>query len=93
MRDLWQGTLPHGRKPGPMATFTIGGLAGLITVYTTQPLDVVKTRMQSLKASTQYRNSLDAGIKIAKKEGILTLWSGTVPRLLRLTVSDIWSFS
>lgn len=70
-----------------MATFTIGGLAGLITVYATQPLDVIKTRMQSLQANTQYRNSLDAAVKVVRNEGVLTLWSGAVPRLVRLTVS------
>ena len=87
LKDLWQKRLPPGRKPDSVATFTIGGLAGLITVYSTQPLDVVKTRMQSLDAPRQYRNSLDAAFKIVRSEGVLTLWSGAVPRLARLTVS------
>jgi solute carrier family 25 citrate transporter 1 len=87
IRDIWQRRLPHGQKPDSIATFTIGGLAGLITVYATQPLDVIKTRMQSLQANLQYRNSLDATVKIVRNEGVLTLWSGAVPRLARLIVS------
>lgn len=33
-----------GKKLGMLSTFGIGGIAGLITVYVTQPLDTVKTR-------------------------------------------------
>ncbi len=37
-----------------MGTFAMGGIAGLITVYVTQPLDTIKTRMQSLEARHLY---------------------------------------
>ena len=35
-------------------TFGLGAAAGLVTVYTTMPLDVIKTRMQSLGARGTY---------------------------------------
>ena len=44
LRQLAQGYAAPGEKLGAGSTFALGGLAGLITVYVTQPLDVVKTR-------------------------------------------------
>lgn len=68
-------------------TFAAGALAGIITVYTTMPLDVVKTRMQGLDAKTMYKNSVDCLIKVVKANGVFSLWKGTTPRLTRLIVS------
>ncbi|KAG7136165.1 Tricarboxylate transporter FUM11 like protein [Verticillium longisporum] len=65
----------------------MGGLAGLITVYVTQPLDTIKTRMQSIEARSQYGNSFRCAALIFKHEGVLTFWSGALPRLARLVVS------
>ncbi|SPO05528.1 probable citrate transport protein, mitochondrial [Cephalotrichum gorgonifer] len=76
-----------GEKLGTAGTFAMGGLAGLITVYVTQPLDTVKTRMQSIEAKTAYGNSLRCAALIFKNEGILTFWSGALPRLARLVMS------
>ncbi|KAG4426889.1 fumarase, partial [Cadophora sp. M221] len=39
LRQLAQSYTAPGEKLGTMATFGIGGIAGLITVYVTQPLD------------------------------------------------------
>ena len=44
IKQLAQGYVAPGEKLGTISTFSIGGLAGLITVYATQPLDTVKTR-------------------------------------------------
>jgi hypothetical protein len=51
------------------------------------PLDTIKTRMQSLEARTQYRNSFHAGYRIFTEEGLFAFWRGTTPRLGRLIVS------
>jgi solute carrier family 25 citrate transporter 1 len=59
----------------------------LITVYTTQPLDTVKTRMQSIEARKLYRNSWECVKSIWQKEGLTTFWSGALPRLVRLMLS------
>lgn len=72
---------------GAASTFGIGGLAGLITVYVTQPVDTIKTRMQSIEAKQLYKNSWDCGSQLVRKEGVLTLWSGALPRLVRLMLS------
>lgn len=76
-----------GEKLGALSTFAIGGCAGLITVYVTQPIDTVKTRMQSIEARRNYSNSFNCAAQIFKKEGILTFWSGALPRLVRLVMS------
>ena len=44
IKQVAQGYVAPGEKLGTISTFAIGGLAGLITVYATQPLDTVKTR-------------------------------------------------
>lgn len=65
----------------------MGGIAGLITVYVTQPLDTIKTRMQSIEAKQLYGNSFRCASIIFKQEGVLTFWSGALPRLARLILS------
>ncbi|KAJ3034212.1 hypothetical protein HDV00_005259 [Rhizophlyctis rosea] len=74
-------------------TFGNGMIAGLITVYSTQPIDVVKTRMQALNARALYKNSLHCLYKVGKEEGILALWKGATPRLGRLLFSGGIVFS
>ncbi|KAG4443237.1 hypothetical protein IFR05_001280 [Cadophora sp. M221] len=37
----------EGEKLGSVTTFALGGAAGIVTVYATQPVDTIKTRMQS----------------------------------------------
>ncbi|KAL4973255.1 mitochondrial carrier domain-containing protein [Aspergillus desertorum] len=87
LKQMAEGYVAPGEKLGTASTFGLGGMAGLITVYVTQPLDTVKTRMQSLEASKNYKNSFVCAARILKDEGILTFWSGAVPRLARLIMS------
>ncbi|GAM43590.1 hypothetical protein TCE0_060f18523 [Talaromyces pinophilus] len=87
IKQFVQGYAAPGEKLGVLSTFAIGGVAGIITVYATQPLDTVKTRMQSLEARKNYKNSFACFAQIVKNEGVLTLWSGALPRLARLIMS------
>jgi solute carrier family 25 citrate transporter 1 len=87
LKQLAQSYVAPGEKLGAVSTFGLGGLAGIITVYTTMPIDTVKTRMQSIEARAAYKNSLDCVVKIFKNEGIFTFWSGALPRLGRLILS------
>ncbi|KAK5790510.1 hypothetical protein VI817_007797 [Penicillium citrinum] len=90
LRQFAEGYVAPGEKLGALSTFGIGGLAGIITVinsYVTQPLDTIKTRMQSLEASKNYKNSFVCAARIFKDEGIFTFWSGAMPRLARLILS------
>lgn len=68
--------------------FTIGGLAAVGAGFLTNPLEVLKIRMQ-LQGELQergkhvihYRNILHAGYIITKNEGIISLQKGLVPAL------------
>jgi solute carrier family 25 citrate transporter 1 len=87
LKQFVQGTMRPGQQLPSTFTFAIGSIAGLVTVYTTMPLDVIKTRMQTLEASAQYRNSFHCGYRIFTEEGILRFWTGATPRLARLVLS------
>lgn len=87
LKHLAESYAAPGEKLGALSTFGIGGAAGLVTVYVTQPLDTVKTRMQSIEARSVYRNSVHCATSIVRQEGVRTLWSGAVPRLVRLMLS------
>lgn len=70
-----------------LSTFAVGSLAGIITVYTTMPIDTVKTRMQALGANKLYSSTLNCFVTIFKNEGLSTFWKGATPRLGRLVLS------
>jgi solute carrier family 25 (mitochondrial citrate transporter), member 1 len=117
LKQLVQGTARPGQPLPSAITFGIGAIAGLVTVYTTMPLEcvlssflfsfffysplnqnhlmmsfrnsVVKTRMQSLDARAQYRNSFHCAYRIFTEEGLTRFWTGTTPRLARLVVSRL----
>lgn len=87
LKQLAQSYVAPGEKLGVLSTFGLGAMAGVITVYTTMPLDTVKTRMQSLGSAKEYKNSIACAAKIFRDEGLLTFWSGALPRLGRLVFS------
>jgi len=87
LKQLAQSYVAPGERLGAVSTFGLGAMAGIITVYVTMPLDTVKTRMQSIESRNEYKNSFDCAAKIFRHEGILTFWSGAVPRLARLILS------
>jgi solute carrier family 25 citrate transporter 1 len=64
-------TLKGPNDPVPILITGLFGLtAGAASVFGNTPLDVVKTRMQSLEAS-KYKNTLDCAMKIMRNEGPL----------------------
>lgn len=67
-------------------TFLVGAFSGVVTVYSTMPIDTVKTRMQSLNAS-KYTSTLNCFATIFREEGLKTFWKGATPRLGRLILS------
>ena len=87
LRQLAESYVAPGERLGALSTFALGGAAGLITVYVTQPLDTVKTRMQSLAARTEYRNTFVCASRMFREEGVRIFWSGALPRLARLVLS------
>ncbi len=60
----------HNTPVPVLITGLFGLIAGAASVFGNTPLDVVKTRMQSLEAS-KYKNTLDCAIQIMRHEGPL----------------------
>ncbi|KAI9149991.1 Mitochondrial carrier domain protein [Paramyrothecium foliicola] len=87
LKQMAESYTAPGEKLGSVGTFAIGAMAGLVTVAVTQPLDTVKTRMQSIEARSVYGSTLRCAAIIFKNEGVLTFWSGALPRLARLVMS------
>lgn len=70
-------------------TFAMGALAGTITVYATQPFDVIKTRSQSVQGSPL----AEAVGGIFQDFGLKGFWKGSTMRLGRLILSGGIVFS
>ncbi|EEB06816.1 citrate transporter [Schizosaccharomyces japonicus yFS275] len=87
LKQALQGHLTPGEKLSTKTTISIGCISGAVTIFCTQPIDTVKTRMQSCSAKYRYKNSIHCAYKLYKQDGIRQLWAGTLPRLVRLTLS------
>lgn len=72
-----------------ITTFGIGSLAGIITVYATQPFDTVKTRVQG----TERASIKDAVFGVYRESGTKGFWKGSTMRLGRLVLSGGIVFS
>jgi solute carrier family 25 (mitochondrial citrate transporter), member 1 len=74
----------------------IGGLSGGLGPLVNNPLDVVKTRLQKQVIipgrTPKYTGSAQAIGVIAKEEGVLALWKGITPRLLRIMPGQAITF-
>ncbi|ODV83708.1 hypothetical protein CANARDRAFT_9272 [[Candida] arabinofermentans NRRL YB-2248] len=66
----------------------MGIASSCAVVATTQPIDLLKTRMQTKNYRLIYRDIMTCTIKIFMEEGALKLWSGWLPRLLKVSCSS-----
>lgn len=75
---------PDGEEKMSLQALLIGsGAAAAVEALATQPLDVVKTRMQSANGRVLYGNSLVCAYKIFTEEGWKQFWAGIAPRWVR----------
>jgi solute carrier family 25 (mitochondrial citrate transporter), member 1 len=74
------------KKGNPLYSGLAGAMAGASSVVITMPQDTVKSRMQSETSKEMYSSTLDCFQKILKTEGFATLFSGTIPRLVRVSL-------
>lgn len=70
-------------------TFGSGAVAGIITVYMTQPFDTIKTRTQSAQGA----KTIEACSSIFREYGLKGFWKGSTMRLSRLIFSGGIVFS
>jgi solute carrier family 25 (mitochondrial citrate transporter), member 1 len=72
----------------PLQSFGGGMFAGTMSVLGNNPVDVTKTRMQSMDAS-RYAGSWDCAKSIMRKEGFLAFYKGTLARLARVVPGQV----
>jgi len=81
----------NNKELNDIQRFVCGGLAGSASVIGNTPIDVIKTRMQGLDAK-KYKNSFDCFKQILFKEGVLSFYSGVLPRLCRVSLDVAFVF-
>jgi solute carrier family 25 (mitochondrial oxoglutarate transporter), member 11 len=65
--------------------------ASVVATALSCPADVLKSRMQSMKAG-EYANVVDCARKIVANEGVMALWKGYVPATIKLAPHTVISF-
>lgn len=85
--------VPETEKAGPVKDLIFAFIAGVVNVLVTTPLWVVNTRikLQGVNFHTdehkeakvpRYKGILDALWKVARFEGLSSLWNGTLPSIV-----------
>lgn len=84
---------PNTNDPMPTHKWLLAGFASATAVVAaTQPLDVIKTRMQSINSRVVYRSTPRTLYRIFIEEGVTTLWAGSVPRFSKIIVGSSITF-
>ncbi|EGV61140.1 mitochondrial carrier [Yamadazyma tenuis ATCC 10573] len=68
-------------------------VAAAVVIVTTQPIDVVKSYMQSKNSHTAYKDSLSTAYKIVLEHGFSGLYKGYFPRGIKVAVAGSISAS
>ncbi|XP_043791500.1 mitochondrial 2-oxoglutarate/malate carrier protein [Apis laboriosa] len=79
------------RQPNFLMKLLIGSSAGCVGAFVGTPAEVALIRMTAdgrlpLAERRNYKNAFNALVRIAKEEGFLALWRGTVPTMGRAMV-------
>lgn len=82
-------TKKQGIASNVFTSFGTGALAGIVTVYATQPFDTIKTRAQSVQGA----GIVEAVRSVMQDYGIKGFWKGSSMRLGRLFLSGGIVFS
>lgn len=84
---------PSSNDPMPTHKWLLAGLASATAVVVaTQPLDVIKTRMQSINSRVVYRSTPRTLYRIFIEEGVTTFWAGSIPRFSKIIVGSSITF-
>jgi solute carrier family 25 oxoglutarate transporter 11 len=71
---------PDPRNPSLKSQLAASAAAGLACTVAALPFDLIKSRLQDMKADTKgvmpYKGVLDCSYKILTKEGVLAFWTG-----------------
>lgn len=79
----------YGITTSVVTNFATGALAGVITVYATQPFNTIKTRAQGVQGAS----IAEAVRSVVRDHGLPGFWKGSSMRLGRLLLSGGIVFS
>jgi len=77
----------------PIYNGAAGAVAGAVSVICTMPQDTVKTRMQGEEAKKLYKGTMDCAMQILKNDGPMFFYSGTWPRMIRVSLDVAITFA
>ncbi|EDV30547.1 uncharacterized protein Dana_GF23354 [Drosophila ananassae] len=86
---------PLKMQEGIPLHFCASMLSGLLTTMTSMPLDIAKTRIQNMKTidgKPEYRGTVDVLYRVARQEGLFSLWKGFTPYYCRLGPHTVLTF-
>ena len=99
-KSLWGKREGDGRVLAPWQSMTSGFLAAILGPLCTNPFDIVKTRLMAQEKApagqtAAYRGFLHCLVTVPRQEGVLALWKGLTPRLLRIPPGQaiVWAVS
>jgi len=75
--------------------FVASMISGLVTTIASMPVDIAKTRLQSMKyvdGKPEYKGAVDVLSKVIKNEGFFSLWKGFTPYYFRLGPHTVITF-
>merc|ERR1719494_593613 len=75
--------------------FVASMISGFATTVASMPVDIAKTRIQTMKiidGKPEYKGATDIVIKVIRKEGFFALWKGFTPCYLRLGPHTVLTF-
>jgi solute carrier family 25 oxoglutarate transporter 11 len=82
-------------KDGIFCHFVSSMISGLVTTIASMPVDIAKTRLQSMKyvdGKPEYKGAVDVLTKVVKNEGFFALWKGFTPYYFRLGPHTVITF-
>eukprot|EP01120_Amphizonella_sp_Union-15-10_P006798 TRINITY_DN2236_c0_g1_i3.p1 TRINITY_DN2236_c0_g1~~TRINITY_DN2236_c0_g1_i3.p1 ORF type:complete len:226 (+),score=18.13 TRINITY_DN2236_c0_g1_i3:307-984(+) len=90
LRDLKQNAPPIHKLA------IVGSLTGFCTSFVNCPIDLIKSKLQvqrnAQSSQGNYKSSVDCFIKIFRQFGVLGLYQGITPTLVRNTIGDMFYF-
>lgn len=80
----------------PLVYVKAGTLSGILTAFISMPLDMAKTRMQIMTITKgtvrEYSGAVDVIRQVAQQSGVLAVWRGFLPYLLRCVPQTVLMF-
>ncbi|MEW5319504.1 MAG: hypothetical protein WDW38_010649 [Sanguina aurantia] len=98
-RILWDKHEGDGMQLTPVQSMASGFSAACLGPFVTGPFDVAKTRLmaqgKAQGTTPEYSGFFDVLVKVPAREGVLALWKGLLPRLLRIPPGQaiVWAVS